>query len=183
VAHLERTIKRKAVYAGSFDPLTNGHLWVIEYGAKLFDELIVAIGDNPDKKYTFSLEERLEMLKKSIGLKEEFPEGEKPYCKITIDNFNNQFLIDYAKQKDAKFILRGIRNSQDYSFESSMAYVNSSDEFGGGDIETVWAPCPKHLTELSSSFVKVICGPKNWQNKVSKMVPYPVYEKILQKYS
>ena len=74
---------RKAVYAGSFDPLTNGHLWMIEEGSKQFDELVVAIGINPGKKYTFSLEDRLNMLKRSTR---QFPN-------IRIDSFENEFLV------------------------------------------------------------------------------------------
>jgi len=166
---------RRAVYAGSFDLLTNGHMWVIQFGAKLFDELIVAIGENPDKKYTFTLAQRMEMLVKCTR----DIQGPDMACKITVANYQNQFLIDYAKEVEAGFILRGLRNTQDYVFEQSMAFVNGSTEFGGGDIETVWAPCPKQLTELSSSFVKAICGPRNWTDKVKKMVPKPVYQRLV----
>ena len=74
---------KKAIYAGSFDPLTNGHMWLIDRGTKLFDELIIAIGDNPSKKYMFSLNERIAMLEDSLA----------GYSNITIDKFSGDFLV------------------------------------------------------------------------------------------
>ena len=83
---------RTAVYAGSFDPLTNGHLWMIQQGLELFDKLIVAIGSNPSKSYTFTVEERIELLEASI-----------PTCeRLDVDHFDNRYLVDYAKEKDAE---------------------------------------------------------------------------------
>ena len=77
-------MKRIAVYAGSFDPLTNGHLWMIRQGARMFDELIVAMGDNPDKRYTFSHEERMDMLRVALS---DMPD-------VRIAEFHNRFLVD-----------------------------------------------------------------------------------------
>ena len=98
---------RRAVYAGSFDPITNGHLWMIKEGSYLFDELVVAVGVNPDKRYSFSLDERLQMLNSTIG---HIPS-------VTIGSFTNKFLVHYAEEIDARYILRGIRNVNDYSYE------------------------------------------------------------------
>lgn len=84
-------MKRIAVYAGSFDPLTNGHLWMIRQGARMFDELIVAIGDNPEKHYTFSHEERMDMLRTALS---DMPE-------VRIAEFHNRFLVDFAKEHEA----------------------------------------------------------------------------------
>ena len=95
---------KKGVYAGSFDPPTNGHLWMIEQGAKLFGEVIVTIGINPDKKYTFSLNERVEMLRNIT----------KKCQNITVDSFQSQFLVNYAESVQAGYILRGIRSESDY---------------------------------------------------------------------
>src|SRR5687768_3215313 len=89
----------RAVYAGSFDPITNGHMYMIGEGAKLFDELVVAIGINPDKRYTFTLEERLDFLRKCTGR----------IKNVRLDNFTNMFLVDYARKIGASYILRGIR--------------------------------------------------------------------------
>ena len=104
----------KGVYAGSFDPITNGHLWMIKKGAKLFDALIIAIGVNTDKKCTFSLEERLQMIQDST---QDFPN-------VHISSFENQFLVDYAGSVEAEFILRGIRTGADYEYERGMRHIN-----------------------------------------------------------
>lgn len=106
---------KKAIYAGSFDPPTNGHLWMIEQSSKLFDQLIVAIGDNYEKNYTFSTNERLYLLK----------EITKPFKNVEIVNFHNEFLVNYANKVNASHIIRGIRNSNDYEFEKTMRYINS----------------------------------------------------------
>src|SRR5438876_743443 len=107
--------KRKAVYAGSFDPITNGHMYMIREGARLFDELVVAIGINPDKRYTFSLAQRMDFLKQTTG----------EIGKIRLDHFSNLFLVDYAHKIGARYILRGIRNPNDYEYERAMRYINS----------------------------------------------------------
>ena len=87
---------RIAVYAGSFDPPTNGHLWMIARGLELFDRLIVAIGSNPQKSYSFSVEERLQLLRASL-----------PPCeRMSIAHFDNRYLVDYAKDQDAAYLLR-----------------------------------------------------------------------------
>ncbi len=102
-----RVQKRQAkfgVYAGSFDPLTIGHLWMIEQGVRLFDKLAIAVGVNPDKKYSFPLEERLEMLRQSTR---QFPN-------VSVVSFSNRYLIHYAQSIGATHILRGIRTESDY---------------------------------------------------------------------
>ena len=82
-----RDKKRVGVYAGSFDPLTVGHLWMIEQGASLFDRLVVAVGINPEKRYTFSLQDRLSMLRGSL----------KQFRNLSVTSFSNRYLIDYAQ--------------------------------------------------------------------------------------
>src|SRR5881397_3175332 len=96
--------KPLGVYAGSFDPLTIGHLWMIQEGVNLFDRLIVAVGINPEKRYTFSLEERFGMLRESL----------KQYRNLSVTSFSNRYLIDYAQSIGATHILRGIRSESDY---------------------------------------------------------------------
>jgi len=163
------TIMKKGIYAGSFDPPTNGHLWMIEQGAKLFDVLIVAIGTNPDKKYTFSLETRVEMLRDII----------KPYRNTKVDTFENQFLVNYAKSAGASYILRGIRSENDYEYERVMRHLNSDLN---PDILTVFLMPPREITEISSSFVKGLVGPEGWEKLVEKYVPEPVCEKFFEKF-
>lgn len=158
-----------AVYAGSFDPPTNGHLWMIEQGAKMFDKLIIAIGVNPNKKYTFSVDERIQMLKDSV----------KGCSNVSIDQFNNKYLVKYTKAVGADFILRGIRNSSDFNFEQGMNNINRDIN---SKINTVFLIPPRELCEISSSFVKGLIGPEGWEGIVSQYVPKPVFNKIKQKY-
>ena len=157
---------RKAVYAGSFDPITNGHLWMVEEGALLFDELIVAIGTNPAKKYTFSLEDRLAMLKETLS---HIPN-------VVVDEFENQYLVSYAKCVSASYILRGIRTEADYGYERGMRHINDDME---PEVTTVFLMPPRKITEVSSSLVKGLIGPSGWQEVVETYVPKPVFKRIL----
>lgn len=160
---------RRAVYAGSFDPLTNGHLWMIEQGANLFDHLTVAIGINPDKHYTFSLEERLRLLRECIGEQKN----------VTIDSFENKFLVHYADSKRARFILRGIRTESDYDYERGMRHINSDLR---PEVASVFLMPPREIAEVSSSFVKGLIGPEGWQEIVKQYVPAPVYNALKKQF-
>jgi pantetheine-phosphate adenylyltransferase len=157
---------RHAVYAGSFDPITNGHLWMIENGSRLFDRLTVAVGINPDKRYRFTLDQRLDMLRTSTA---QFPN-------VTITNFENLFLVNYARQIGATLILRGIRNEQDYGYERGMRYVNG--EFDANILSVFLIP-PREYAEISSSFVKGLVGPAGWESMLAKYVPACVYERFV----
>jgi pantetheine-phosphate adenylyltransferase len=160
---------RRAVYAGSFDPITLGHVWMIQNGSRLFNELVVAIGINPDKQYTFSLEERIEMLQETV----------KPYSNVRVTSYQNLFLMNYARQIDAGFILRGIRNVVDYGYERGMRHINA--EFNN-DALTVFLMPPRELAEISSSFVKGMVGPAGWEQIVAKYVPPVVQERIVSRF-
>lgn len=153
---------RTAVYAGSFDPLTNGHLWMVEKGLEMFDRLYVAIGSNPSKTYTFTVEERLEQLRASI-----------PSCeRLTIAEFKNRYLVNYARSVDAQYILRGIRSSDDYEYERVMRHINGDMSPG---ITTAFLMPPRDIAELSSSMVKSLIGPEGWKDSVRRYVPPPVF--------
>ena len=157
-----------AVYAGSFDPPTNGHLWMIRQGLGLFDRLVVAIGQNPSKRYTFSTEERISLLRESI-----------PSCeRLTITHFDNRYLVDYAKKVDAQFILRGIRSPGDYEYERVMRHINSDM---APDIHTVFLMPPRDKAELSSSMVMGLIGPEGWEGIVRRYVPAPVFDALQKK--
>lgn len=158
--------KRRAVYAGSFDPPTNGHLWMIRQAQSLFDELIVAIGVNPDKHNTFSIEERRTMLE---AVTREFPN-----VRITV--FENRFLVEYAATVDAQFIVRGIRTAADYEYERSMRHINSDL---APDIATVFLMPPREIAEVSSTMVKGLVGPQGWREMIRRYIPEAVYQKIL----
>lgn len=156
----------KAVYAGTFDPLTVGHLWMIERGAELFDRLIVAIGINPEKKCLFSIESRLEMIYESTN---------KKLPNVEISTFTNQFLISYAQYVGAQFILRGIRNESDYEYERAMRNINSDLNSG---ITTIFLMPPREIVEVSSSMVKGLVGPEGWEKIASEYVPECVFKKL-----
>lgn len=159
-----------AVYAGSFDPPTNGHLWMISQGLALFDRLVVAIGQNPSKNYVFSTEERIDLLRSSI-----------PSCeRLTITHFDNRYLVDYAKEVGAEFILRGIRSPGDYEYERVMRHINSDM---APDINTVFLMPPREMAELSSSMVMGMVGPEDWGKTVRRYVPSPVFDALVTKHS
>lgn len=157
---------KKAVYAGSFDPPTNGHSWMIQQGARLFDVLIIAIGTNAAKKCAFSLPERVEMLTNIT----------RQYQNIKIDTFQNQFLVNYAKSVGADYILRGIRSEGDYEYERVMRHINSDLNY---DVLTVFLLPPREIEEISSSFIKGLIGPQGWKEIIRKYVPEAVYEKLV----
>lgn len=161
---------KRGIYAGSFDLLTNGHLWMIVQGATLFDELIVAIGENTAKQYLFPLDERMAMLQDVVG----------GMPGVTLDSFHNQFLINYAQSVNAGFLLRGIRDVRDYEFERGMRYVNCDLH---ADISTVFLIPPREMVEISSSFVKGLIGPHGWQDVVQRYVPAPVYQRLLSRFA
>lgn len=161
---------KRAIYAGSFDPITNGHLWMIQRGAELFDELIVAVGSNPDKSYTFDEATRLELLRQTT----------QGIPKLRIASFVNRFLIDYAREHHCTHLLRGIRSEADFSYEKSMRHIN-------GDlcpaIDTIFLIPPREIAEISSSFVKGLIGPEGWKQIVKPYVPAPVYQVILKQFA
>ena len=156
---------RRAVYAGCFDPPTNGHLWMICQAQAMFDELIVAIGTNPDKQATYTLEERKAMLLDIT----EFPN-------VSVTHFHNRFLVDFADSIQADFVVRGIRSAADYEYERSMRYINADLQ---PNITTVILMPPREFAEVSSTMVKGMVGPQNWQKTIRRYVPDAVYRKIL----
>lgn len=159
---------RKSVYAGTFDPLTNGHLWMIEQGAFMFDELVVGVGVNPDKATLFTLEERLDMLREVVA----------PFPNVSVSSFSDQYLIRFAKEVGAEFVIRGIRNTTDYGYEKQMRYVN-------GDlcpeVTTVFLIPDRAIAEISSSLVKGLVGPQGWEEVLSQYVPPVVLRMIKEK--
>lgn len=164
---MNKTNLRRAVYAGSFDPPTKGHLWMIREAQPLFDELIVAIGINPDKQTTYTIDERKEMLQ-AITV---------DYPNVTIASFQNQYLVNYARSVGADFIIRGIRTAFDYEYERSMRHINYDLQ---PEISTIFLIPPREYAEVSSTMVKGLVGPDNWPAIIRRYVPDAVYEKIIQ---
>ena len=137
---------RRAIYPGSFDPVTNGHLDIIERGCKLFDEIIIGILVNPDKSPLFTVEERQEMLNEVLQ------SIRKGNCKLRVDSFSG-LLVNYAVAQQADVIVRGIRAISDYEYELQMALMNRRLEPG---IETVFMMPAETYSYVSSRLVKEV---------------------------
>jgi pantetheine-phosphate adenylyltransferase len=137
---------RRAIYPGSFDPVTNGHLDIIERGCKLFDEIIIGILVNPEKQPFFTVEERREMLNEVV---QDITHGN---CKVSVDSFSG-LLVNYAVAQQADVIVRGIRAISDYEYELQMALMNRRLEPG---IETVFMMPAEIYSYVSSRLVKEV---------------------------
>jgi pantetheine-phosphate adenylyltransferase len=137
---------RRAIYPGSFDPVTNGHLDIIERGCKLFDEIIVAILVNPEKQPFFTIEERKEILTDVLK------KIDRRQCAVSVDDFEG-LLVNYAVEKGADAIVRGIRAISDYEYELQMALMNRRLEPG---IETVFMMPAETYSYVSSRLVKEV---------------------------
>ena len=160
------TMQRVAVYPGSFDPVTNGHLDIVERGLKIFDKIIVAILTNPGKKFLFTLEERIEMLAESL---EKFPN-------VEIDTFDG-LTVDYAAHKKAHGILRGLRAMSDFEYEFQMALMNRRLN---RDIQTVFLMTGLRWIYTSSSIIKEAA---QFGGSIESMVPTLVEKKIREKFN
>jgi pantetheine-phosphate adenylyltransferase len=157
---------RRAIYPGSFDPVTNGHLDVIERARKLFDEVVVAVADNDEKQPLFSLKERLDLLRETAG---------------RIDNVRvAQFkglLVDFAKAENAGAVIRGLRAVSDFEFEFQMALMNRKLDAA---VETIFLMPKEEYTYLSSRIVKEIA---RLGGDVSSFVPACVAKALSRKLS
>lgn len=128
-----------AVFPGSFDPITNGHVDIITRSMPLFDQIIIAIGTNADKKYMFDLEQRMKFIAETF----------KDEPKILVENYQG-LTIDYCKEKKAGFLLRGLRNPADFEFEKAIAHANRLVS----GIETVFLLTSADTSFISSSIVR-----------------------------
>ncbi|MCQ4574763.1 MAG: pantetheine-phosphate adenylyltransferase [Candidatus Brocadiales bacterium] len=151
----------EAVYPGTFDPLTFGHLDLIERGSKVFDEVIVAIGVNPHKEPLFSVEERKRML----------TDHTRHLKNIQVDSFDGM-LVDYLQRKDINIILRGIRTLSDFEYEFRMALTNRTVR---KDVETVFIMTSEKYSFLNSTLIKdaVSLG-----GEVSAFIPQDIEEML-----
>ncbi|MFQ5867233.1 MAG: pantetheine-phosphate adenylyltransferase [bacterium] len=153
--------KKIAVYPGSFDPVTNGHIDVIKRAIQLFDRLIVAVIENPTKKALFSMDERMQML----------GEATRRLSGVVVSHFDG-LLVDYVKKKRANIIIRGLRAVSDFEYEFQMALMNRKL---APDIETVFLMPAEAYTYLSSSIVKEVVSLKG---RVEGLVPRQVEARL-----
>lgn len=158
----------KVIYPGSFDPLTYGHLDIIQRLDSMYDEVIVAILINEDKKSLFSLKEREEMLKDEIN--------ENNLNHVTIKSFDG-LLVNFAKKEDCKVIARGLRLIADYEYEKNIARINACLY---EDLETIFLLANSNYSFISSSGVKEVAS---FKGDISPFVSKNVENKIKEKYN
>lgn len=159
---------RIAVYPGTFDPVTNGHLDLIRRGLRLFDRLIVAVGENPAKKPLFSLEERLEMLEEAV---KEIPDRDR----LEITAFSG-LLVEFARKKGAQAIVRGLRAVSDFEYEFQMALMNRRL---ARDLDTVFLMPGFRWIFISSTIIKEAA---RFGGSVEGLVPPVVEKKLKEKF-
>jgi len=157
---------RLVIYPGTFDPITNGHLDIIHRAVSLFDQIVVAVTDNPAKKPLFTIAERVEMIKTVVTNK----------SRVTVESFSG-LLVDYAKRKQASAILRGLRATIDFEYEFQMALVNRKL---APEIATIFLMTHDRYTYLNSTIVKELA---RFSAEISCFVPPFVETKLREKYS
>lgn len=155
---------RACVYPGSFDPITNGHLDIIERAARIHDKLIVAVLVNPNKKPVFSLDERVQLIKDCV----------RNNPKVQVDSFSG-LLIDYMRQKNVSIIVKGLRVVTDFEYEFQMALLNKNLD---PDIETIFMMTNSKYSYISSSIIKEIAM---LGANIDEFVPEIIRDKILDK--
>jgi pantetheine-phosphate adenylyltransferase len=158
-------IKRTAVYPGSFDPITYGHLDIIERGLEVFDEIVIAVARNSEKKSLFSTEERIRHIEETIG--------DNP--NVSVDTFDG-LLVDYVLSKGAKVILRGLRAVSDFEYEFQIAQMNHNLK---NEVETLFMMTSVPYGYLSSSIVKEVASLKG---PVESLVPPVVRQALVEKF-
>ena len=159
-------MKKVAIYPGSFDPMTNGHLDMIKRGLRMFDELIVLIAYNPHKTFLFSVPERIDLITRVInGLD-----------RVTVDSYSG-LLVDYAKKAGATAVLRGLRAVSDFEYEFQMALINRRLN---RDVETVFLMTSYRWFYTSSKLIKEAAS---LGGSVKGLVPDLVFEKLQEKFN
>ncbi len=159
-------MKKIAVYPGSFDPITNGHVDIIKRGLGVFDELIVLIAHNPNKKTLFSVEERVEMIQEVI----------RDFKNVRVDSFDG-LLVEYVKVAGANVILRGLRALSDFEYEFQLALINRRLN---RDVETVFLMTGYKWFYTSSTIINEAAS---LGGSVKGLVPEIVNQKLVEKYS
>jgi len=154
-----------AIYPGSFDPITNGHLDIIERASKMCDKLIVSVIYNPNKDPLFTLEERKKLVEESV----------KEYTNVSVDYFSG-LLIEYAKENNAEAIVKGLRAISDFEYELQMALMNQKL---CPSIETVFLMTSSEYSFLSSSLIKEVA---RLGGCIKGLVPEHVYKEVMNKF-
>lgn len=158
--------KHKAIYPGSFDPITNGHVFIAERAAALFDEVEVSVLINPDKKGLFTLEERVDMARESL----------KHLPNVTVNSFTG-LLVDFLRERRSSIVIRGLRALSDFEYEFQMALMNRQME---PEMETLFIVTDSKYSFLSSHMIKDVF---KLGGQVRNLIPPYVYNCLLDKAS
>jgi len=157
---------RRALYAGSFDPPTKGHLWIAQEGARLFDELVVVVAQNPTKPVRTPIEEREALMRQCCA---HLPN-------VEVRRFDGHYLVHVAAAVGAQYLLRGLRNPADFAYEQTLRNLNRDLVPA---VETVFLVTPRELAEVSSSTVRALVGFAGWEELVARFVPEPVLRRLV----
>jgi pantetheine-phosphate adenylyltransferase len=164
------TMPRTALYAGSFDPVTNGHLDVVRQAARLADKLVLAIGVHPGKKPLFSADERMAMLEQTCG-----PVARREKCKLVCITFAN-LVVETARKQGATLLIRGLRDATDFDYEMQMAGMNATM---APKVQTVFLPASPEVRPITATLVRQIAG---MGGDVSAFVPASVVARLKKKF-
>lgn len=163
----------RAVYAGSFDPITYGHLDVLSRARRLFDEIVLAIGHNPDKPALFDFSERLAMARQLVA---DMLTNEPDGAPVTVEQYSG-LTVDFARSVHATAILRGVRNITDLAAETQLAITNRQV----ADIETVFVVTGEAYAFTSSSLIRQIAGLGGSLERLNRIIPPIVIERLREK--
>lgn len=152
---------QRAICPGSFDPVHNGHIEIIVRAASLFDEVVVAVSNNPAKNYRFSLQERMDMISETL----------RSISGVTVMPLGTGLIADFAREQGAQAMVKGIRNSTDLNYEMPMATFNR--HLSG--VETVFLPADARYQHVSSTLIREIVG---FKGDISEFIPYAVSQRF-----
>ena len=164
---------RRCVYSGSFDCIHNGHVWMVEQGSSLFDEIVVLVSMNANKKHVIDFNDRLRLAKQIFE-----PIGNN----VKVEGLEKEFVVNYATKNGAKYLLRGVRSNLDYEYESQIANINH-DLAGDADINSVFLMPPPTLKTMSSSMVRGLIGFNGWERAIEKYVPDIMAKELYYRHS
>lgn len=152
----------KAVYAGSFDPITFGHLDIIKRSAELYDELIIAVATNTSKNAFLSLDEKMSTIQETIDIEK--------LSNVKVIKFTDGLIVDFAKEHNANVLIRGLRSVKDFEYETEIDSMNKTQ---APNVETIYLMASKDFRPISSTLVREIA---HFDGDLSELVPNPVNE-------
>jgi pantetheine-phosphate adenylyltransferase len=158
-------MSKMVIYPGTFDPFTNGHMSLVERGLKLFDNIIIAVGDNPAKKYLFNIDERIDLINDAVS----------GHDNVEVERFDG-LLVDYARSRDVDCVIRGLRAVSDFEYELQLALMNRKLS---RNLETVFLMPALRYIFLSSTIVKEAAS---FGGDISDLVPPNIQRALHEKF-